>query len=289
MTTTPAQPVELIDTMHRFNRSERYHVVNRIFGGMTPHPDFISEVDKTFNKNLSGQERFLFLEYPISWFIGSLIYTLSNGNSIGPFNNMRDIITTNNNKTLKVDLMSGRGALKQDFDAIIVFRKEIPENEKCINDNSSIIDKNILPILKPVLLFDDSSINSDNYIIKCANNILSFKYSYTIIFIEAKYDGSWDWKQYLRKIRRLQFIFGDKGNEIPFITPLFLAMSSPTRHIFLEYNQFPSWVYESNNKPYFININLPNNNIINTISKGHSYNNNHLIITGCKNNQWKIL
>ncbi len=81
--------------------------------------------------------------------------------------------------------------------------------------------------------------------------------NYNLILLEAKGYSSWSSVQMESKMTRLRRIFGDKGDRIARVKPIF-CLTSPRRPQGLKYKGWPEWCNPAaNRKPYWIELPLP--------------------------------
>lgn len=89
--------------------------------------------------------------------------------------------------------------------------------------------------------------------------VMEKEQQYDLIMIEAKADSGWSNKQLKEKATRLKGIFGN-GNETEVYTDIrpHFILSSPKESPNIELDNWPNWMYDTENKkPYFIELELP--------------------------------
>ncbi|MDE2686145.1 MAG: hypothetical protein OXI16_01405 [Chloroflexota bacterium] len=82
--------------------------------------------------------------------------------------------------------------------------------------------------------------------------------NYNLILLEAKGYSSWSSVQMESKMTRFRRIFGDKGDRIAGVKPIF-CLTSPRPPQQLKYGEWPEWCKPANKKPYWLELPIPVN------------------------------
>jgi hypothetical protein len=77
-----------------------------------------------------------------------------------------------------------------------------------------------------------------------------------LIMVEAKGVTAWTNKQATSKARRLEAIFGQRGNRWPHIRPHFVIVS-PREPERLDCRLWPDWMKQGDGRPYWIEMRIP--------------------------------
>ena len=80
--------------------------------------------------------------------------------------------------------------------------------------------------------------------------------NYRLIFLEAKGYTSWDSRQMSSKVARLKLLFGDDGDSVRQVRPIYcLASPKPPRR--LTVSDWPDWLLNTDRSPHFLELRLP--------------------------------